>query len=311
MSTRDYTKAISIAGNFEVAGPYDSVTKEGNFDSNRTAIDAIVLHTIVGTIQSAADRFADSKSNVSTHYGIGYDGKLYTFLEEYYVAYANGNYPVNQRAISIEHEDLRKPNDPRPDTLYITSAKLVRDICQFYAIPIDRQHILKHSEVSDIPTACPDALDIDRIVKEAATVPDDLQKQLDQCRIDRDTHWNDLQAAKIAITDIEAQLQQLKTICDNQTQQINDRNNDIVQLNAKISTLNTQVLSQQQSIDSLTPLAKQATTLQTNLSQCEIDRTRLLGEKTQLQKTIEQLNKKLATNQPQNFWEKLKYVLNL
>lgn len=51
--------------------------------------------------------------------------------------------------------------------LYETSANLVADICNRYGIPVDRNHIKKHSEVSLKPTACPAALDIDRIVRRA------------------------------------------------------------------------------------------------------------------------------------------------
>src|SRR5258708_18286423 len=78
---------------------------------------------------------------------------------------------MNQRSIGIEHIDDNNYNGIRPDILYATSARLVADICQFYGIPIDRKHILKHSEVSDAPTGCPDALDIERIVRQAILVP--------------------------------------------------------------------------------------------------------------------------------------------
>jgi hypothetical protein len=153
--------------------PYTELTvAEGNFDRSRSPINKIVIHTMVGTVQGAASRFANYGSGngpASAHYGVGYDGKLYHWLEEYFTAYHAGNYSVNQSSIGIEHEDMGKYNDPRPDALYKTSATLVRDICMYYAIPIDRQHILKHSEVSQLGTACPDSLDIDRIVREAAT----------------------------------------------------------------------------------------------------------------------------------------------
>lgn len=154
-----------------VAGPYDPTTKLGNYDQSRSNIDRIIIHTMVGTAQAAADRFADLNSNVSAHYGIKLDGNLIHWLEETYTAYHAGDYLMNQRSIGIEHEDNGDYNGIRPDVLYASSAKLVADICQFYNIPIDRKHILKHSEVSDAPTGCPDALDIDRIVRQAILVP--------------------------------------------------------------------------------------------------------------------------------------------
>lgn len=158
----------------------------GNYDETRTTIDRVIIHTMVGTADSAASRFDSYGSHVSAHYGVKLDGTLYHFLEETFTAYHAGSYSMNQRSIGIEHEDNGDYNGVRTDALYTESAKLVRDICLFYNIPIDRQHILKHSEI--IPTGCPDALDIDRIVKEAqATVTE--QVLVDSLRNDRDRNY--------------------------------------------------------------------------------------------------------------------------
>lgn len=178
--------------------PYTELeVADGNFDTSRTPIDRVIIHTMVGTWQGAAARFDNPISKVSAHYGVKSDGSLIHWLEEYNTAYHADDYPMNKRSIGIEHEDGGDYNGTRPDALYQTSAKLVRDICQFYNIPIDRNHIKKHSEVSDAPTGCPDALDIDRIVREAnnpatsGTISQsDLQKQLDQKSQDYDNLYN-------------------------------------------------------------------------------------------------------------------------
>lgn len=139
---------------------------DGNFDSSRKPITKIVIHTTVGTKEGAIARFGKVGSNVSAHYLVTWEGKLIAFLEEYNVAYHCGNYSVNQESIGIEHEDKGNYTAVRPDALYETSAKLVADICRFYSIPCDRQHILKHNEV--VATGCPHNLDIERIVKRAS-----------------------------------------------------------------------------------------------------------------------------------------------
>jgi hypothetical protein len=140
----------------------------GNYDTSRQPIDRIVMHTMVGSWQAAAARFANPAEIVSAHYGVKLDGGLIHWLEETFTAYHAGNYTMNQRSIGIEHEDGGNYNGVRPDVLYESSAKLVADICTFYNIPIDRNHIIKHSEV--IATGCPDALDIDRIVNRARDI---------------------------------------------------------------------------------------------------------------------------------------------
>jgi N-acetyl-anhydromuramyl-L-alanine amidase AmpD len=171
---------------------------------------------MVGSWQGAAARFDHYGTKVSAHYGVKLDGGLIHWLEEANTAYHAGSYSMNQRSIGIEHEDGGDYNGVRPDSLYKTSANLVRDICTFYNIPIDRQHILKHSEV--IPTGCPDALDIDRIVREAAalnappvkmaTLP---QSELDQLRKDRDTNYNNWQAEIQKFNALEQQFSDYRT----------------------------------------------------------------------------------------------------
>jgi hypothetical protein len=141
-------------------------TATGNYDESRLPIDTIVIHSTVGTVQSAINRFGTKGTKVSAHYIIGNDGKLYQGLEEYYTAYHSGNYNVNQRSIGIEHE-WYKGITPS-DALYETSAKLVADICKFYKIPCDRKHIKKHSEI--VPTACPNEIDVERIVNQARQI---------------------------------------------------------------------------------------------------------------------------------------------
>lgn len=136
------------------------------------SINKIIIHTEVGNNSSSESRFQNPQSQVSVHYGVGFDGNIRQWVEEKDTAYQAGNWAVNLESIGIEHEDFGNYNSPRPDSLYNASSDLVADICRRYGIPCDRAHIFKHSEVIDkaaFPggTACPDALDIDRIVREA------------------------------------------------------------------------------------------------------------------------------------------------
>ena len=146
----------------------------GNYDTNRVyPLTQIILHTEVGFKAGTETTFDNPQSHVSVHYGVNQDGSIDHYVDETNVAYQAGNYAVNQSSIGIEHEDLDKPDNPRPDSLYTASAKLVADICTFYEIPCDRDHIKKHSEI--ISTSCPDTLDCDRIVLEAQKVMNPTQ----------------------------------------------------------------------------------------------------------------------------------------
>lgn len=149
---------------------------------SRGPIHSIILHTMVGTVAGAAARFNTPGTQVSAHYGVDLQGKLYQWCDEDNVAYHAGNWPVNATSIGIEHEDGTNPqtnptgyNNPRPDALYEASAKLVADICKFYDFPADKDHIFRHQDVIDKTvykggTGCPDALDTDRIISMAAAI---------------------------------------------------------------------------------------------------------------------------------------------
>ncbi len=147
---------------------------KGNYDNNRANIDMIIIHTMAGTTKGSTAHFQNVATMASAHYGVSLDGSLTQWITENCVAYHAGAYPINQRSIGIEHEDGYNPqtkpnatNEPRPDALYETSARLVADISAFYKIPLDRDHIKMHREVSQKGTACPGTLDIDRIINRA------------------------------------------------------------------------------------------------------------------------------------------------
>ncbi len=202
----------------------------GNWDSTRTPIDRVIIHTIVGTIASAASRFNTPGTGVSAHYGVSLTGSLVHWVDETNTAYQSGDYPTNQRSIGIEHEDNGDYNGVRPDVLYAASARLVNDICNFYQIPIDRIHILKHSEVSDAPTSCPDALDIDRIVSEASAlnvpvppVPPIIPVPTDKTTYDFGAPWGVLEmgAIRSKLNDMTASISSLTQANNQQVNLIN------------------------------------------------------------------------------------------
>jgi hypothetical protein len=136
----------------------------------------IVLHTMVGWESSARARFMQPAQQASSTYGITLKGELVQYVDERDGPWTNGTIygPVggNLDSITIEHEDGGDYNGPRTPELYAASARAVRNIADEYGIPLDRSHVvypheLGHRECSDASTACPDSLDLDRIIREA------------------------------------------------------------------------------------------------------------------------------------------------
>ena len=141
-----------------------------NADGNRLPIDRIIIHHNATTSDAVARAtwYVSTGKGTSAHYQVTPD-QLWGCVGENSVAYHAGDYNVNQRSIGIEHlNETGAPSWTIAEATYKRSAELIADICQRYGIPIDRQHILKHGEVS--PTACPGGIDIDRLVRMAREI---------------------------------------------------------------------------------------------------------------------------------------------
>jgi hypothetical protein len=128
---------------------------------------------MVGTVAGANQRFQNAAQQASAHYGVGLNGLVVQWVRETDTAWHAGVWEVNLDSIGIEHEDNGNYNAPRTDALYAASAALVADICKRYGIPITHTRIgasgeLGHRECG-YATACPDALDLDRIIRQAAS----------------------------------------------------------------------------------------------------------------------------------------------
>jgi len=150
-----------------------------NFRKGRHGFEpkAIVIHIIVGSLQSAGLTFRDPRSSVSAHYGVGKTGSVHQFVEETDTAFHAGivvrptwrlidpKVNPNFYTIGIEHEG--QPQDAWPDEQYRASAALVREIAARWKIPLDRDHVIMHREIRASKT-CPGSADIDRLIREAA-----------------------------------------------------------------------------------------------------------------------------------------------
>jgi hypothetical protein len=153
-----------------------------NFRKGRHGFEprAIVIHIIVGSLESAGLTFRDPRSGVSAHYGVGKSGRVHQFVEEGDTAFHAGtvveptwrlidpNVNPNLYTVGIEHEG--QPQDIWPAEQYGASAALVREIAGRWQIALDRDHIIMHREIRASKT-CPGVVDMDRLIREAACAP--------------------------------------------------------------------------------------------------------------------------------------------
>lgn len=122
---------------------YTNSNREASYDINK-----IVIHVTQGSWSSAINYFQDPNAYVSAHYTIrSSDGKIGQSVREEDIAYHAGNWDYNTHSIGIEHEGYVSTSSYFTDAMYRSSAKLSAHLCKKYRIPIDRNHIIGHSEV--------------------------------------------------------------------------------------------------------------------------------------------------------------------
>lgn len=116
------------------------------------------------TLESCANWFANPKSEVSAHFGVGKDGRVWQFVELGNTAWANGileqpdlslpwlaecvskKLNPNRRTISIEHEG--DSYDTMPEAQYRATLALHRFLIGAAGIRADRRHIVGHYQIT-------------------------------------------------------------------------------------------------------------------------------------------------------------------
>lgn len=120
----------------------------GNFTANGLeSFDYVVVHTMQGSYNGTISWFQNPMAVVSTHYVMrSNDGEVTQMVLDKDRAYHVGN--SNRYALGIEHEGfVEDPNKWYTWATYSSSARLTRWLTIQHAIPVDRTHIVGHSEL--------------------------------------------------------------------------------------------------------------------------------------------------------------------
>ena len=149
--------------------------------SNGLKPEAIVIHIICGSLESAKAQFADPAAQVSAHYGVGRDGRVLQFVEEEDTAFhagivvsptwkgIKGGLNPNLYTIGIEHEG--QPADDWTDAQYQASAELVAGIAARWQILLDPDHIVLHREIRASKTCPGEKFDRAQLIHLASQIP--------------------------------------------------------------------------------------------------------------------------------------------
>jgi N-acetyl-anhydromuramyl-L-alanine amidase AmpD len=122
-------------------------------------VERIVIHITDGgsKLNGTVGWFRNPAAKVSSHYIVGRDGEIVQMVRHNDVAWHANN--ANGNSIGIEHNANTRglmPTEPQ----YRCSARLVAWLCHQYGIPVDRDHVLGHSEADTrtTHTSCPNAV---------------------------------------------------------------------------------------------------------------------------------------------------------
>ncbi|MGW6461750.1 N-acetylmuramoyl-L-alanine amidase [Streptomyces sp. NPDC055078] len=111
-------------------------------------IDRVVIHVTQETFPDTVAIFQNPDRQVSAHYVVrSSDGRIAQCVRERNVGWHAGNWDYNTRSVGIEHEGWVDRPEYFTDALYERSAALTASVCERYAIPRDRDHIIGHHEV--------------------------------------------------------------------------------------------------------------------------------------------------------------------
>ncbi|OXM70266.1 hypothetical protein CF165_04010 [Amycolatopsis vastitatis] len=134
----------------------------GNYDPANRPVDGqkiqyIVIHDTESVPSSTASpydqaiaSFKNPASGASSHYVIrSSDGQVTQMVPTKDVAWHAGNWTMNEHSIGIEHEGIAAQGGTwYTEQMYRSSAALVKYLAAKYHIPLDRQHILGHEDIS-------------------------------------------------------------------------------------------------------------------------------------------------------------------
>jgi hypothetical protein len=123
---------------------------DGNFTKASRgpgAIRYVVIHVTEGRFWGSVDWLQNQRAEASANYVVSRAGKIVQLVHLSDIAWHSGNARMNRESVGIEHTGVT--DDPAGFTMreYRASAQLAAWLCRRSLIPIDRQHIIGHSEV--------------------------------------------------------------------------------------------------------------------------------------------------------------------
>jgi hypothetical protein len=121
---------------------YTASNRETSYDVRK-----IVIHVAEGSYSGTVSWLENCTAQASAHYVVSKEGRVAQCVRDEDIAWHAGWWDTNTHSIGIEHAGYIDNPDWFTRSMYHASAKLSAWCCKEYEIPIDRKHIIGHSEV--------------------------------------------------------------------------------------------------------------------------------------------------------------------
>jgi hypothetical protein len=119
-----------------------------NRPNDGVAIQYIVIHDTETSYAAAVKVFQSGGSSSANYVIRSSDGLITQMVPTQDIAHHAGNWYINSHSIGIEHEGYAVQGATwYSETLYRSSAALVRYLAEKYGVPLDRAHIIGHDNV--------------------------------------------------------------------------------------------------------------------------------------------------------------------
>ena len=147
------TGATVVAGTPDYSGATWVPADLANFSyANRPhdyPVQMIVIHDTETSYGAAIQLFQDPTTAASANYVVSDAGQITQMVHEHDIAWHAGNWDYNTRSIGIEHEGYAWSPGWYTQAMYDASARISASICSRWGVPMDRTHVIGHSEVPD------------------------------------------------------------------------------------------------------------------------------------------------------------------
>jgi N-acetyl-anhydromuramyl-L-alanine amidase AmpD len=144
--------ALTCVGVAAATPPQSELAPASNYtQASRPAgaIRFVVIHVSEGSFFGTVAWLRDPKAHASANFVVGRDGAVQQLVRLKDIAWHAGNWAMNERSIGIEN--VGYTDDPTGFTTqqYRAAARIAAVVARRSLIPIDRRHIIGHSEVPD------------------------------------------------------------------------------------------------------------------------------------------------------------------